>query len=89
MASTGSASPGSLDFHLRGAAQAGARQGSAQASGSPSRHSPSWMVKLCSRARPSNQWLYLLSPTECIPGPLRSRVPRSQVGILPGRRKEA
>lgn len=49
---------------------------------------PSLIVKLWSKARPSNQWLYLVSPTVCIPGPLRSRVPCSHVGILPVKRKE-
>lgn len=48
---------------------------------------PSLIVKLWSKARPSNQWLYLVSPTVCIPGPLRSRVPCSHAGILPGERK--
>lgn len=48
--------------------------------------SPSLMEKLWRRARPSNQWLYLLSPTVCIPGPFRSRVPCSHAGILPVKR---
>lgn len=49
---------------------------------------PSLIVKLWSKARPSNQWLYLVSPTVCIPGPLRSRVPCSHDGILPVKTKK-
>lgn len=49
---------------------------------------PSLIMKLWSKARPSNQWLYLVSPTVCIPGPLRSRMPCSHDGILPVKRKK-
>lgn len=40
-------------------------------------------VKLCSRAKPSNQWLYLVSPIVCIPGPFRRSTPCNQVGNWP------
>lgn len=45
-------------------------------------------VKLCSSAKPSNQWLYLVSPIVCIPGPFRRSVPCSQAGNWPTNRKE-
>lgn len=49
---------------------------------------PFLKVKLCSRARPSNQWLYLESPMVCIPGPFRSSIPCNQEGNCPVNRKE-
>lgn len=45
-------------------------------------------VKLCSRAMPSNQWLYFVSPIVCIPGPFRRSIPCNHVGNWPMNKKE-
>lgn len=44
---------------------------------------PLLKVKLWMSDRPSNQWLYLESPTEKSPGPFLRRVPWSQGGMEP------